>query len=80
MELEPLDPPETQVYIINPTRDDFTDVILGISYTLKSFEAKRFDKYVGDLIATHLKDKIVGQIPGVISDEIIKKTLGSIYL
>ena len=80
MDFPPLAVPETEVHLINPTRDDFVDTIQGVTYTLKSLEGGSFEKSVGDLIATHLKDKIVGEMSGVITDVRIDKVLKDIYL
>ena len=80
MDLSPLTVPETEVYVFNPTRDDFTDTILGNVYLVKAGEGVRMPKDHADLVATHLKDLIVGRISGVITDVIIEKTLKMIYL
>jgi hypothetical protein len=80
MDLIPLEAPQTEVHLFNPTKNDFTDIILGTPYTIKAYEGARFEKNVGDLIATHLKDKIIGEISGVITDEIIRRTFSEIYL
>lgn len=85
-ELLPSDTPSTEeIYIFNPTKEDFTHscaLLDGVSrqYTLKSYEGRKFPKVVADHLAKHLKDKIVGDMNGVITELQIEKAYKSIYL
>ena len=80
MELEPIDETPVEKYLFNPTKSDFTYNWLGNPYTIKSYEGKKFPTEIADHLAKHLKDEIVGQMKGVITDTVIEKVLASIYM
>jgi len=81
MDLIPVDTPDDkEIYIFNPTKSNFTHKYCGIPYTLKSYEGDKFSKPIADHLAKHLKDEIVGRMPGVITEEVIEKVYKDIYL
>lgn len=80
MELEPIGDIPVETYIFNPTKQDFTYSWLGKPYTIKSYEGQKFPTEIADHLAKHLKNNIVGEMKGVITDTIIEKVLKSIYM
>jgi hypothetical protein len=86
MDLLPLDTPSHEdIYIFNPTKEPFSityayDFESPRVYTLESYEGKKFPRVIADHIAKHLKNKIISDKPGVITEAIIEKVLKTIYL
>jgi len=77
---------EPDIYIFNPTSDDFTHTydVSGtgspVPFTIGSRESIKLPKRIADHLAKHLRNRIVGKMPGVITDTIVEEVNKTIYL
>lgn len=76
---------ETPVTIFNPTKSAFTHTydVSGKGepqpFTIEALEYATFPKTIADHLAKHLRNKIIGEINGVVTDVQMTKVTNEIY-
>ncbi len=76
---------ETPTTIFNPTKSDFTHTydVSGkgepIPFTIGALKYATFGKTIADHLAKHLRNKIIGEMNGIITDNMMDKVTKDIY-
>ncbi len=76
---------ETPTTIFNPTRSSFTHTYdisgkgVPVPFTIESLKYATFGKTIADHLAKHLRNKIIGEMPGIITDSVMDKVTKEIY-